>query len=403
MGRDDGGAGDRGLDSPRAWLTVAAAFAALATTFGIAYSFGAFVGAIRADLGASRAAGAALFSVTALIWFGLGGLTGAAADRFGPRPVLFTGAVALGAGLLLTAQAGSIEVAVVVYGLGVGIGVACAYVPTVALVGAWFERRRTLALGVAVSGIGVGTLAVPPAAAALIDAVGWREAYRVLALLGVVVLGVCACVIAPAPRDDRADGARLGQAVRTADYAWLYLAGLLSALALYVPFVYLPDYAEERGVDPVEAAGLIGAIGMASVLGRLALGALADRIGLLRTYQACFVLMSSSFVLWLVAGSHLVVMVAFAAVLGTGYGGFVALTPAVVARRFGVTGLGALLGALYTGVGLGSAVGPVAAGAAIDAAGYDTAIVGALAVGALAFFASLPLSSRTHAPDLVAR
>ena len=123
-----------------------------------------------------------------------------ASDRFGPRRVLLVGAAALGIGLVVTSQAGSLLVALVGYGLGVGIGVACAYVPMVALVGGWFERRRTLALGVAVAGIGVGTLALPPATAALIEEIGWRDTYLVLAALGVATLLVCAVARRPGAR-----------------------------------------------------------------------------------------------------------------------------------------------------------------------------------------------------------
>jgi MFS family permease len=77
--------------------------------------------------------------------------------------------------LVVTSRADSLGVALAAYGFGVGIGVACAYVPMVALVGAWFECRRTLALGVAVAGIGLGTLTIPPATAALIEEAGWRD------------------------------------------------------------------------------------------------------------------------------------------------------------------------------------------------------------------------------------
>ena len=71
----------------------------------------------------------------------------------------------------------------------------------------------------------------------------------------------------------------------------------------------------------------------------------------------------------------------FAIVLGVGYGGYVALAPAVVAERFGVERLGALLGVLYTSAGIGTA----AAGAIIDAGGYTPAITASLAIGLASF------------------
>jgi MFS family permease len=168
-------------------------------------------------------------------------------------------------------------------------------------------------------------------------------------------------------------------------YRWLYVSAVLVSFALFIPFVHLPSYAEDHGVGDVPAAALVGVIGMASVVGRLALGAMASSGGLLRIYQFCFLLMGASFTVWLVAGSSYAVMVAFAALLGVGYGGFVALAPAVIAARFGVANLGALLGMLYTGPAIGSAIGPPAAGAIIDGPGYATAIVVALVVGTLSF------------------
>ena len=381
-----------GLDSRRAWGIVGAAFAAMFVAFGIAYSYGAFLQELRAEFGAGRAVGAIFFSLTSLLYFGLGGLSGAAGDRFGPRRVLLVGAAAMALGLVVTARAGSLGVALVAYGLGVGIAVACAYVPMVALVGAWFERRRTLALGVAVAGIGIGTLMLPPATAALIEAIGWRDSYLVLAAVGVATLVICAFATAPAPRAEGGGSARLGEALRDPGYRSLYLSTILVSVALFVPFVHLPSYAEERGIDPVPAAGLIGAIGIASVVGRVALGAIAGSGGLLRVFQGCFAAMGASFALWWVAGSSYAAMLAFAAMLGIGYGGFVALAPAVVAARFGVANLGSLLGVLYTGAGIGSAIGPPAAGAVIDAGGYTPAIAASLAIGLASFATMLRVS-----------
>ena len=76
------------LDGRRAWGIVGAAFAAMFVAFGIAYSYGAFLQELRAEFGAGRAIGAVFFSLTSLLYFGLGGLSGAAGDRFGPRRVL---------------------------------------------------------------------------------------------------------------------------------------------------------------------------------------------------------------------------------------------------------------------------------------------------------------------------
>ena len=364
---------------------VVAAFVAMFTAFGIAYSFGAFFEPMADEFGSGRGATSVFFALTSLTYFGLGALSGAAVDRYGPRRVLLVGAFALGAGLAATSQAGELWIGLITYGLGVGIAVACAYVPMVAVVGGWFERRRTLALGVAVTGIGLGTLAIAPLAAVLIDELGWRDTYLVFGAVGAAVLVACALVADPPPVATGPAALTLGEAVRDRDYRRLYLSAALLAIALFVPFVHLPSYAEERGTDAVAAAALVGVIGAASIVGRLALGAVASRVGLLRAFQGCFLAMGASFALWGVGGGY-GVLVAFAVVLGVGYGGFVALGPAVVAERFGTTRLGGLLGFLYTSAGIGSAFGAPIAGVTIDASGsYGPAIAGCLVLGLAAY------------------
>jgi len=373
-----------GLDSRRAWVVTAAAFAAMFISFGIAYSFGAFLIPMSSELGTGRAATAAVFSLTTLALFGLGAVSGPAVDRLGPRPVLLVGAACLGGGLVVTARAHSLWQAYVGHALGVGLGVACCYVPLVAV-------------GVAVTGIGLGTLLVAPLSAALISTFGWRHAYLVLAAVGTAALLVCAVFVRPVPVHPDAVGAPpMRMWLRAPSYLRLYVGQLLLSVMLFVPFVHLPAYAQNHGTGEVAAASLVGLIGAASVIGRLALGGAANRIGVLRTYQACFVLMALSFLLWLGAPGY-PRLALFAVLLGVGYGGFVALGPALVAELFGVQGLGGMLGVLYTSAALGSAVGPPAAGAIIQSTGsYLVVILGSLVVGALA--AGCVLTVRDRAP-----
>lgn len=383
-------------DGAQAWRMVAVAFAAMFTSFGVAYSFGAFLLPISAELGSGRGATAAVFSLTTLAFFGLGGLSGPAVDRYGPRRVVLLGAVSLALGLVLLSRATTLWQAYLGHGLGVGLAVACTYVPLVAVVGGWFEGRRTLAVGVAVSGIGLGTLVGAPVAAALIGSLGWRDAYLVLAAVGTVVLLACAFVVRAAPAGPDAASVPLLPRLRNPTYLRLYLAGLLLSVALFVPFVHLPAYAVSTGIGEVAAAALVGVIGAASVVGRLALGAVAGRIGVLRTYQGCFVLMAASFALWL-ADPGYPRLVAFALLLGVGYGGFVALGPPLVAERFGLQGLGGLLGVLYTSAAVGSAIGPPVAGVLITGtAGYLSTISGSLVVALLAV--AVVLRVRAPAP-----
>jgi MFS family permease len=381
------------LDSSRGWVTVGAAFVAMVAVFGVAYSFGAFFAPMAAEFGTGSGATSLVFSITACCWFLLGSVSGRAVDRVGPRPVLLIGAVALAGGLLATSAAQQLWVGYLGYGLGVGVAVACGYVPMVAVVSGWFERRRALAVGVAVAGIGVGTLAGAPLAASLIAEYGWRRAHLLLALGGSVLLVVAAFAARRPPRPVGEEPWALRDVVRTREFRAMYVATFLASIALFVPFVYLPTAALANGVSPVAAAALIGVIGVASVVGRLAIGALADRVGRVRTFQASFAVLAASFLIWLVGGSW-PWLSAFAVVLGTGYGGWIALQPTVLAQLFGTRGLGGLVGLVYTAAGVGALIGPPLAGVLVDATGgYRWAIAAAGVAGLGAFVALLPLRS----------
>ena len=381
------------LDSARGWVTVGAAFVAMVAVFGVAYSFGAFFAPMAAEFGTGSGATSLVFSITACCWFLLGSVSGRAVDRVGPRPVLLIGAVALAAGLLATSTAQHLWVGYLGYGLGVGVAVACGYVPMVAVVSGWFARRRALAVGVAVAGIGVGTLAGAPLAASLIAEYGWRRAHLLLALGGSVLLVVAAVAARRPPRSVGEEPWALRDVVRTREFRAMYVATVLASIALFVPFVYLPTAAVANGVSSVAAAALIGVIGVASVVGRLAIGALADRVGRVRTFQASFAVLAASFLIWLVGGSW-PWLSAFAVVLGTGYGGWIALQPTVLAQLFGTRGLGGLVGLVYTAAGVGALIGPPLAGVLVDVTGgYRWATAAAGVAGLGAFAALLPLRS----------
>jgi MFS family permease len=107
-------------DSARAWLVVAAPFGALFVIFGVAFSFGAFFEPIAAEFGTGRGATSVVFSLTSLLFFTFGAISGPAADRFGSRPLLLAGAAAFGLELAGTAYADRLWIAYATYGAGVG-------------------------------------------------------------------------------------------------------------------------------------------------------------------------------------------------------------------------------------------------------------------------------------------
>lgn len=353
------------------------------TVFGVAYSFGEFFGPMAEEFDTDRSETAFFFAITTFAYFMIGIVSGRIADRIGPRPVVIFGGTAMTIGLLLTAEVESIQAGYLTYGLGVGLGVACCYVPMVATVGGWFDQRRTLALGLAVAGIGTGTLVLVPVVEQVIDDHGWRDAYRLLALVTAVLLAIAAIGAHRPPGAAGTAPIPIREAIRGRHDFWiLYASSVFISITLFTPFVFLADYIDSTG-GTGSAAVLLGLIGMASIVGRLGFGAIAARIGITGLYRMSFLVLASSLLIWIVADTSYALLVVFALVLGIAYGGFIALSPAIVAERFGVVGMGGVLGALYTAAGVGGLIGPPTIGAIIDASGHTAAQVTALISGLL--------------------
>jgi MFS family permease len=385
-------------ESARGWVVVGAAFFAMALVYAVAYSFGAFFVPMAREFHAGSGATSVIFSVTAFLFFTLGAVSGWAGDRFGTRPVLLVGASVMASGLYLTSLVHQLWAGYLTYGIGVGVGVACAYVPMVAAAGSWFDRRQSLAIGVAVSGIGVGTLVGAPIAAKLIGSYGWRATYVIFAAATIVVLGVCAAVT-ERPRSMRPASLSLGRAIRTGEFGILYLTTLLVGFGLFTFFVHLVPYAQANGAGPVAAAALLGIVGAFSTLGRLLFGPLADRFGRIRMLQVSVFCMAGSFLIW-VLGPNYAGLATFAAITGAAYGGWVAISPSVLAELFGTEGLGGTTGLMYTAAGVGALLGPPLAGWIVDSTGgYRPAIVAAMVLEVAAFAVILTLRPKSrHVP-----
>jgi MFS family permease len=363
------------------WFVVAAAFAVTFFGFGSAYTFSAFVAELQRDFGASRGSVSLVFSLAGFLYFGLGIVSGPLADRFGSRRFAVAGMLLTGVGLMAASMARSLPEVYAAYGLGVGLGVGCAYVPAIGAVQRWFVRRRGLASGLAVSGIGLGTLVMPPLASLLIELLGWRGAYLALGALAASVGGGLAQLIENDPRDRglcpdgdppqaralpaRREGASVSAAVRSRRFISLYAACLICSFGVFVPFVHLVPFARDHGAAPSAAVLLLGVIGIGSTAGRFFLGGLADRIGRELSLLLMFAGMALALAVWAVS-TAIWSLAAFAFAYGVFYGGWVAVLPAVVMDHFGGRNVSGIIGILYTSVAFGTLIGPSAAGFAFD-------------------------------------
>jgi MFS transporter, OFA family, oxalate/formate antiporter len=368
------------------WFVVAAGFAVTFVDFGCVYSFSAFVAPLQQEFGISRGSVALVFSLAGFVYFSLGMASGPLADRFGSRLMAVIGMVLIGAGMAAASAARSLGEVYAAYGLGVGVGVGCSYVPAMGAVQRWFVRRRGFASGFASAGIGVGTLAAPPLAAFLIGAVGWRESYLILGVAAAAVGIAMALLIVNDPRDRGLEpdgdvvsstaqtapaGTTMREAITSRRFIGLYAACLACSFGVFVPFIHLAPYATDHGVPQAEGVLLVSAIGVGSTAGRFFLGGVADRLGRELSLLAMYVGMALSLVIWAVS-TTLLPLAVFALLFGIAYGGWVALLPAVVMDYFGGRNVSGLIGVLYSSVGIGTLIGPSAAGFAYDLTGSYT-------------------------------
>ena len=358
-------------ESRQGWNVVAGTFLILTMGFGSAYSFGTFFAPLQDEFGASRAAVSVAFSAAILVLFSVGPLSGTVADRLGPRLLVAGGLVLVGCGLIAASVAQALWQVQAAFAVCIGGGVGLAYVPAVGAVQKWFDRRRGLASGIAVSGIGAGTLAVPPFAALMIAELEWRPAILLIGCIVVIAGGASGLLVRNPPNGPRPsstpsrDGVPLTFAIRSRPFFLLFLGFLLASFGQFTPIAHLVPYAEDRGISPQTAAALLSLLGVGSAFGRFAIGAAADRIGRWRGLGLSFGGVGVSCLLWLV-GDGMLVLGIFAVLVGTFWGGSVALAPSVMADYFGTRAVSGIIGVLYAGVGFGALVGPIIAGLVFD-------------------------------------
>ena len=259
------------------------------------------------------------------------------------------------------------------------------------------------ALGVALAGNGLGPIFSAPIANRLIDAYGWRTSYVILAVVALVGVGGGALFMVRGPLTPPDPGpSRLRTVTHMTEFRRLYASGFLMSLALFVPFVFIVDYAEARGISGAKAATLISILGAASLTGRLAVGLLGDRITPIQAMLGSFALQPIGYFIWLFSGGTYLLLALFCVLLGLGYGAYVALGPTVAAELFGLAGLGGILGAMFTGAGIGGLIGPIAAGIARDQFGrYEPVIAACIIFTALAWLILRPLGRASTVPSTI--
>jgi MFS family permease len=384
------------------WVVVGGAFLVLFMAYGAQFSFGVFFSALLEEFGWSRAALSGAFSLYAFGYSGFAFVSGWLTDRWGPRAVIATGGIFLGAGWIAMSFTSSLWHPYVFYGAVAALGMSTAYVPCGATVTRWFSRRRGLAAGLASAGGSLGAFVLPPVAQLLVSTVGWRWAYVIFGSAILVTLNALAPLMKRDPEGlglvpDGRPGARsegterprggdytIVQALKSRAFWILFALFTATWIPVFSPIVHLVPLARGLGIEPMLAATLVSALGLAAVVGRLVLGTLSDHAGRRPALGIGLGMQAAAFLGFAQAGS-LPGLYAASIAFGFSYGAISALMPAVVADFFGRHHAGGLVGLLFATAGSMAAWGPLGAGFIYDRTGsYGPAWMGSAALNVVA-------------------
>jgi MFS family permease len=352
-------------------------------------------------------------------------------DRRGPLVVNELGAILIGSGLLLATLVREPWQLYATLGMLVGGGSVClGYTGQALFLPNWFVRRRGLAMSIAFSGVGVGSIILLPWLQSLIGHAGWRAACLAMGIVVLVVLLPLNLLVRKRPQDIglEPDGDRsahgtharsptanvvdpawaaidwtLGRAMRTSRFWWVALGYFCALFSWYAVQVHQTKYLVEIGFSPALAAWALGGVSLAGIPGQIGLGHLSDRIGREFVWAVGSLGFVATFLLLLLLRSSptmtlLYLMVAAQGMLGYGVTSVIGAIPAEIfqGRHYGT-----IFGTLMLASIGGGAAGPWLTGVLHDMTGsYTIAFwisIGASLLSAVAIWIAAPRKVRTVA------
>jgi MFS family permease len=394
------------------WVIVAVMFLTLFVSTGFRFAFGVYYSAILDETGWGRAETAGVVSAAMIVYACTAALSGYLFDRLGARVLFPIGALCMGAGLMLCSTAKSLAGLTASYGILMGLSYAAlGFIPHMAIVPRWFDRRRGLASALSLAGSGLGSLGVAALSAELIEHVGWREALwwfgigSMAVLIPVTVLfhrhsaervGLLrdgSSARAAARAAPPVNAMTIGDAVRARHFWLLALAVTMMGVCTMTIVVHQTRMLVDMGYGLTLASLIFGMLGVLRAVGGLLWGSVSDRIG----RSACVVVICGISLVGLAllrltsvvpaesVALRIALLAGYLLTFGLGFNGISPVYASAVSDRFSGKNLGTILGLLDLGFGLGSAAGPWWAGWMFDRYGsYDFVIIGVALVMVLA-------------------
>jgi MFS family permease len=372
------------------WTIIGVSFATLALSYTAMYSFSIFFVALLKEFGWSRSVTAGAYSFFMILHGMMGPLVGGLIDRFGARKVFLGGSLFLGAGLALCSLIRSWWQFYLFFSVITSLGVtATGWVPNTTVIQNYFRQKRGLAMGIISSGTGVGILVFVPAIQHLINGVGWRRAYLIMAIL-IPLSIICMVLIIlrsrpttplPDPEENRKsfpekedprvvdDGWPSGswtlrQAVFTKQFWALGTCFFFTTMISQSMLTHQVAFWVDEGMEVLFASYLVGIIGIVSIAGKISWATLSDKVGREVTYTlvlGCSMIGMVSLITFTVLPTPSLPYF-YAVFFGLGYAGTASLPPLITADFFEGPNYGKIFGAVFVFNGTGGAFGAWIAG-----------------------------------------
>jgi len=403
------------------WLVAASVLIAIYMAAVIFYGFTAFFQPMADDLGWSYTRISLGASLRGLEGGLLAPIFGMLIDRWGPRRLIFAGAILLSFGMFLLSRCTTLLSFYVAFAF-IALGSSgCSITALLTTVANWFKRRIGLASGIATCGFGLSGIMIP-VIVRLIDAYEWRTAMAILAIGALVVILPLSLLFRHKPEqygylpdgdlpesdyeklpEKAADAAVLPieetsygikQVLKSRVFWHIALAYICFQLIIGAVITHVMPYLSNIGISRSTASLIAMAIPVGSVAGRLGIGWIADRLDKRKVAAAGFFMVCIGLVCYeYIAEVGTWLLVPFLLLFCLGYGGNNTMRIALLRGTFGRGNFGSILGFLMGISVIGSVLGPPLAGWAFDTYGnYENVwfVVAGFALASMLFISTMP-------------
>ena len=345
--------------------------------YGTFHSFGVFVKPLAQALGIGRAEVSAAISISWVVHGLSAAISGTLSDRFGPRPVLITGTFLVGSGYLLMSTCSTVLEMFLFFGVMLGFGMGPSFAVTSATTARWFPDKRGLMLGIVMSGPGLGRIIIAPLSQYFIQHFQIWTAYMILGGTVLCLALPLTALIRQAPDEDpgRATsgknirpgqtGINVSEAIKGAPFWLLLFIWLLVPLTIQLWQVHFYPHVSDQGIPETAASLLFVFLGIGLIAGRIGWGAIADRVGSIRSFAAVLILISLV-QFSTIAVSQLWTVYLLATLFGFSMGGNNPVFVKLLTDIFGTRSVGAIVGTMSLAFSISSSIGPLLAGFIVD-------------------------------------